>query len=178
VEGLYALHKEQVPADIKKRLANPKATAAQMQELLEDVFAQLQPRKDFDAHKAVAACIEAIFARLEPAAPPELRSGLVPVAPFTPFPRGAGVGLKIQVDKDSGMLRVVTPLFNGPAHKAGIRAGDLITHIRIHGAADAHGNELAPPRTISTKGMTVEEAERLLRGKSGTRVTLVVVPAK
>ncbi|HYV35432.1 MAG TPA: hypothetical protein VE988_06995 [Gemmataceae bacterium] len=178
VDGLYAHHKQPVPVDIKKRLANLKGTAGETQSLLDDVFAPFQARKDFDAHKAVEACVDAIFAKLEPAAAPELRGGLVPNPGCVLFDNKVGVGLKIQVDRESGMLRVVTPLHNGPAHKAGIRAGDLITHIRIHGDADAHGNELAPPRTNSTKGMTIEEAERLLRGKSGTRVTLVVVPAK
>src|SRR4030095_5444378 len=40
----------------------------------------------------------------------------------------SGVGIQIQSDED-GSLRVVSPLEDSPAYKAGITAGDVITQI-------------------------------------------------
>ena len=74
------------------------------------------------------------------------------------------------------MLRVVTPVIDGPAYKAGIRAGDIITHIELK--TDAAGNSLPKAKVISTKGMSVDDAYDLFLGKEGTRVTLTVIPAK
>jgi carboxyl-terminal processing protease len=86
------------------------------------------------------------------------------------------LGLKIESDRKTGMLRVVTPTFDGPAHKAGIRAGDIITQIQLK--TDAAGNPLPKAKVISTKGMSVDEAYDLFLSKEGTSVTLTVIPAK
>lgn len=79
-------------------------------------------------------------------------------------------------DRATGMLRVVTPILNGPAYRAGLRAGDLITHIHVH--QDQGGTPLARPRVLSTRHMSVEQAEALFAGAEGTRVTLIVLPRR
>lgn len=68
-------------------------------------------------------------------------------------------GLGIEIDMEDGFVRVVAPIEDTPAHRAGIRAGDLI--IRID--------------DTPVKGMTLTEAVKRLRGKPDTEVLLTVV---
>jgi hypothetical protein len=178
VEGLYKEVKKPIPTDIAKRLTKlDKATKEELLALLEDARAVLGPRQDLEKYKDEEICLQAIFLELEPGAQPEVRSCYYPPIEFWgcgdgPFP---GIGLSVKSDPDTGMLRVITPILNGPAYKAGIRGGDLITHIRLN--TDNLGRRLWEPMIVSTKGMSVEEAERLFLGKEGTRVVLTVIPA-
>lgn len=68
-------------------------------------------------------------------------------------------GLGIQVQMDNGFVRVVAPIDNTPAKRAGIQAGDLI--IRINGEP--------------VKGMTLMEAVKIMRGEPGTEITLTIL---
>ena len=67
-------------------------------------------------------------------------------------------GLGIEVDAREEGITVVAPLPGGPAEAAGIVTGDRITE--VEGA--------------STRGWTVDEASRALRGTPGTRISIVV----
>ncbi len=67
-------------------------------------------------------------------------------------------GLGIEVVVQEGWLTVLSPIAGTPAHKAGVLAGDRIL------AVDGE----------STKGFTVPEAAKRLRGKPGTTVTITV----
>jgi carboxyl-terminal processing protease len=69
----------------------------------------------------------------------------------------SGVGIQIQND-DDGSLKVVSPLEDSPAYKAGIKAGDVITKINGKNA----------------KGITLNQAVKTITGPSGTMVTLTV----
>lgn len=68
-------------------------------------------------------------------------------------------GLGIRVGMDNGLIRVIAPIDNTPAARAGIQAGDLIT--RINGKP--------------VKGMTLNDAVTLMRGKPGTIIKLTVM---
>lgn len=68
----------------------------------------------------------------------------------------SGVGVRLRMDAASKLLTVVEPIANSPASEAGIQAGDRI--LAIDGK--------------STRGMTVEDASRLIQGEIGTRITL------
>ena len=69
-----------------------------------------------------------------------------------------GVGLQIALDAKTGMLEVVAPIAGAPADKAGIQPHDRI--LQIDG--------------IPTAQITLEEAAARMRGKVGSRVSLVV----
>lgn len=71
----------------------------------------------------------------------------------------SGVGL--QVTMRDGAIYVVTPLDDTPAYRAGIKPGDII--IRINGQ--------------SVRGMSLDQAVKLMRGKTGTSVKLTIVRA-
>lgn len=70
----------------------------------------------------------------------------------------SGVGMEIALNKD-GVLTVIAPLKGTPAERAGILAGDLIAAID----------------TVSTDGMSSDEAVKLIRGDKGTTVTFRIV---
>jgi hypothetical protein len=71
--------------------------------------------------------------------------------------RFSGVGVQIQTD-DDGSLRVVTPLEDTPAYKAGIKAGDVIAFIDGKNA----------------KHISVNQAVRTITGPPDTTVRLTV----
>ncbi|KHL68073.1 peptidase S41 [Pseudomonas flexibilis] len=68
-------------------------------------------------------------------------------------------GLGIEVGMEDGFIRVVSPIDDTPASRAGIEAGDLI--VRIDGQP--------------TKGMSMQEAVDMMRGKPGSKVELTIV---
>ena len=68
-------------------------------------------------------------------------------------------GLGIVVGMEDGFVKVVSPIDDTPAARAGIKAGDLIIKL--------------DKRTV--KGMTLDEAVKIMRGKPGTGIDLTVV---
>jgi carboxyl-terminal processing protease len=70
-----------------------------------------------------------------------------------------GIGIQVDVDSDSGRLRVVAPMVGTPAYEAGILAGDQI--VEIDGK--------------SAEGMSSEKAVEVLTGRPGTDVKLTVL---
>jgi carboxyl-terminal processing protease len=69
----------------------------------------------------------------------------------------SGVGIQIQTDED-GSLKVVSPLEDSPAYKAGIKAGDVVEKINGKNA----------------KGITLNQAVKTITGPKGTTVVLTV----
>ena len=68
-------------------------------------------------------------------------------------------GLGIQVGMEDGFVKVISPIDDTPAFKAGLEAGDLI--IRLD------------EKTV--KGLTLNDAVKIMRGKPGTDIELTVV---
>ncbi|MGE8353526.1 MAG: S41 family peptidase, partial [Pseudomonas protegens] len=68
-------------------------------------------------------------------------------------------GLGIEVGAEDGFIKVVSPIDDTPASKAGIQAGDLI--VKINGQP--------------TRGQTMTEAVDKMRGKIGQKITLTLV---
>ena len=68
-------------------------------------------------------------------------------------------GLGIEVGMENGFVKVISPIDDTPASRAGIRSGDLI--IRLDDKA--------------VKGMTLSDAVKIMRGKPDTDITLTIV---
>lgn len=68
-------------------------------------------------------------------------------------------GLGIEVTMENGFIKVVSPIEDTPAARAGLQPGDLI--VRLDDTA--------------VKGMSLSEAVKLMRGKPGSNITLTVV---
>ena len=72
--------------------------------------------------------------------------------------KGEFGGLGIEVTMEGGYVKVVSPIDDTPAFRAGIEPGDLITH--LDGKA--------------VQGLTLSEAVEKMRGKVGTDIVLTV----
>src|SRR3546814_5475060 len=68
-------------------------------------------------------------------------------------------GLGIEVGIEDGVIKVVSPIDDTPASKAGIEAGDLI--VKIDGQP--------------TKGLSMMDAIGKMRGKPGSSISLTLV---
>ena len=68
-----------------------------------------------------------------------------------------GIGIVISMPK--GLLTVISPIENTPAHKAGVKSGDIIIKINDE----------------STKGMMIWEAVKRMRGPKGEEVSITVL---
>jgi carboxyl-terminal processing protease len=72
--------------------------------------------------------------------------------------KGSYYGLGITVQSVDGNITVVSPFEGTPAHRLGIRAGDVITRIEDQDA----------------RGMTIDDAVKRLRGPKGTAVRVTI----
>ena len=71
---------------------------------------------------------------------------------------GAFGGLGIEVSMEAGVVKVITPIDNTPASRAGVKAGDYI--VRIDGKL--------------VQGKTLMEAVNLMRGPVGTSIEITI----
>ena len=70
-----------------------------------------------------------------------------------------GLGIQVTASERGGFIRVISPIDDTPAERAGIGAGDLITHI------DGE----------SVRDMTLNQAVRKMQGRPGTNVRLTII---
>ena len=70
-----------------------------------------------------------------------------------------GVGIQIAKDKESDSIIIISPIEGSPAYEAGIKAKDMILSID----------------NVSTKGLNIEDAVKLIRGRRGTKVKLEIL---
>jgi len=75
------------------------------------------------------------------------------------YAKGKFAGIGIEITQEKGLIKVVSPIDDTPAKKAGIKAGDYIIAVN--------------DKSLINKPL--DEATKLMRGKKGTKVTLTVV---
>ena len=64
----------------------------------------------------------------------------------------------MEVTQEQGFVKVITPLDDTPASRAGVLAGDIITHLNGE----------------SVQGLTLAESVEQMRGKPGTKIKISV----
>ena len=72
--------------------------------------------------------------------------------------RGEFGGLGIEVTQEGGYIKVISPIDETPAARAGVRPGDFITHLN----------------GTSVQGLTLQEAVDQMRGQRGTQIKLTI----
>jgi carboxyl-terminal processing protease len=68
-------------------------------------------------------------------------------------------GLGMEVGMEDGFVKVISPIDDTPAQKAGVKAGDLIIKLDDH----------------PVKGKSLADAVKIMRGKPGSKITLTIV---
>ena len=103
-----------------------------------------------DAISGMVASLDPHSAYLDKKAYRDLREGT----------EGRFVGLGIEIAaSEEGYIRIVSPIEDSPAYRAGIQPGDLITRIDNH----------------AVQGLGIDEAVKKMRGEPHTKVTLTIV---
>ena len=72
--------------------------------------------------------------------------------------KGAFGGLGIEVGMESGVVKVISPIDDTPAFRAGVKAGDYIVRIN----------------NIQVQGKSLMEAVNLMRGPAGTPIEITI----
>ena len=109
-----------------------------------------------DDHTLIKGAIDGMLAALDP------HSSYAEAADFNQLKtttEGNYGGLGLTVSTEDGAVKVIAPTEDSPADRAGIKAGDYITHL--------DGEFLY--------GFTLDEAVEKMRGKPGTSVKLTIV---
>ncbi len=125
--------------------------------LMSDIFGQIKREyvEPVDDKKLLTEAIKGMVASLDPHSAyldekdfKELQEGT----------RGRFAGLGIEISQEEGLVKVINPIEDTPAFRAGIQPGDLITRI-----------DDKPVR-----GLPLEQAVKRMRGEPGTKVTLTI----
>jgi carboxyl-terminal processing protease len=134
-----------------------KAATYELLNLFGDVFERV--RLDFveetTDEQLIEAAVNGMLTSLDP------HSGYLNSKRFNEMKvqtQGAFGGLGIEVTMEGGLVKVVSPIDDTPAFKAGVEPGDLITHI--------DGEQVI--------GMTLPEAVEKMRGPVGSSLKLTI----
>ena len=142
-------------------LAQSSTSSAETYRLLNlfgDVFEQVKSKyvEDVDDKKLIEAAINGMLTSLDP------HSSYLNMDNFEEMQvdtRGEFGGLVIEVTMEDGFVKVIAPIYDTPAEKAGLQPGDFITH--IDGTA--------------IRGMTLNDAVEMMRGKVNTDIVLTII---
>ena len=142
-EPVVHLTDEQIYEELKKLAA--------VFEMARDKFVE-----EADERKMLEGAMNGMLSALDP------HSSYLSKEDFKEFndkSQGEFGGLGIQITSDKGAIRVISPIDDTPAAKAGIEAGDYITHI--------DGDQVFD--------MTLNQAVKKMKGKPGTKVKLTII---
>jgi carboxyl-terminal processing protease len=125
--------------------------------LFADVMDQVERNyvKEVSRRELMEAAVRGVITKLDP------YSNYIAPEEFDRFKSGVENefgGIGIQVTVENGHLKIISPLVGSPAYREGLMAGDRIIKIAGQG----------------TKGITLDEAVKKLKGKVGTKVEFTV----
>lgn len=125
--------------------------------LLSNVFGQIKREyvEPVEDKKLLADAVKGMVSNLDP------HSAFLDKKDFSEMKEqteGKFAGLGIEISSEDGLVKVMNPIEDTPAAKAGLQAGDLITRL-----------DDKPVR-----GMTLDQAVRKMRGVPGTKITLTI----
>ena len=125
--------------------------------LFGDIFDRIREKyvEEVNDEELIRAAINGMLTSLDP------HSSYLPPSDFDQMKvqtRGEFGGLGIEVTQDEGYVKVVSPIDDTPAFRAGIKSGDLIT------AVDGQ----------SLLGMSLDEAVKVMRGPVGSEIILTI----
>ena len=125
--------------------------------LFGDIFERIREKyvEEVNDEDLIRAAINGMLTSLDP------HSSYLPPNDFDQMKvqtRGEFGGLGIEVTQEEGYVKVVSPIDDTPAFRAGIEAGDLIT------AVDGQ----------SLLGLSLDEAVKLMRGPVGSEIVLTI----
>ena len=141
--------------------ASPHASAYRMLGLFGDVLDTVERQyvTPVDDTKLIHAALDGMLTSLDP------HSGYLDPESFGEMrdqTRGEYGGLGLEVTTEDGVVKVISPMDDTPAAKAGLKPGDYITAV--------NGD--------SVLGLSVNDAVKQMRGKPGEAVTLTVAREK
>ena len=133
----------------------------QMLELFGDVLDTVERQyvTPVDDKKLIQAAIDGMLTSLDP------HSGYLDPESFDDMrdqTRGEYGGLGLEVTSEDGVVKVISPIDDTPAAKAGLKPGDYITAVNGE----------------SVLGLSVNDAVKQMRGKPGETVTLTIAREK
>jgi carboxyl-terminal processing protease len=172
ITGLYHYLDAPIPSALKERLADAKTMRdADLLKLLTEARQHLGKREDLTGGKDITHSLHPMLGKLDkhtdyidPDTMQRLQTDIT--GHFT------GIGVQIKKNNIRDMLQVVTPIKDSPAYRAGMQANDFISTIVRE--VDSEGRPLEKPETLSTKGMTTEDAVKKILGREGTKVKLII----
>ena len=134
------------------------AKTYQQLELFGDIFDRIRAKyvEDVDDAKLIEAAINGMLTSLDPHSSYLLPDDADDMRIQT---KGAFGGLGIEVTQEDGFVKVITPIDETPAAKAGVEPGDFITHVDGEGLL----------------GLTLDGAVQLMRGPVGSKIVITIV---
>lgn len=143
--------------DTKKEVVEKESNLYTQLNLFGEVFERVKESyvEDVDNKELIEAAINGMLVSLDP------HSSYLNAKNFQDMriqTRGEFGGLGIEVTMEAGFVKVVSPIDDTPAAKAGIMAGDFITRLDDK----------------QVLGMTLQEAVDLMRGKVGEPIKITV----
>ncbi len=141
--------------------AQPRAKTYRMLELFGDVLDTVgrQYVAEVDDSKLIESALDGMLTSLDP------HSGYLSPDSFEDMQdttRGEYGGLGIEITSEDGVVKVISPMDDTPASRAGLMAGDYITAVNGE----------------SVLGLPVSEAVKQMRGPAGEPVTLTIAREK
>ncbi|MBO1074129.1 S41 family peptidase [Roseomonas marmotae] len=137
--------------------SNSRAETYRMLELFGDVFERVRAEyvEPVNDREVIEAAINGMLQGLDP------HSSYMNTRSFRDMQvqtRGEFGGLGIEVSQEGGYVKVISPIDETPAAKAGVKPGDLITHLNGE----------------SVQGLSLQEAVEKMRGERGSRIQLTI----